>query len=156
MKKVLFVCLGNICRSPTAQGVFEKLLRERQLESDFDVDSAGTHGYHIGSPPDPRAIETAAHRGIDLSPLRGRQATAADIELFDYVIAMDKSNHQHLVSIASSSHEHKVRLFMEFADEYDVDEVPDPYYGGGSGFDRVLDMIEAASQGLLEEILRNR
>ncbi len=154
MKRVLFVCLGNICRSPTAQGVFEKILRDQQLESEFDVDSAGTHGYHIGEPPDPRAIETAARRGVDLSPLRGRQATATDIDLFDYVIAMDKSNYQHLVSISSSSNRHKVRLFMEFASDYDVDEVPDPYYGGGGGFDRVLDMIEAASHGLLEEIRR--
>ena len=154
MVKVLFVCLGNICRSPTAEGVFTKMVCEADLEDTISVDSAGTHAYHVGSPPDLRAQQAAARRGIDLSPLRGRQATAEDMASFDYVLAMDRENHSHLLAIAGE-HGHKVRLFLEYAEGYPELEVPDPYYGGASGFERVIDMIEEASRGLLDDIRRH-
>lgn len=152
MVKVLFVCMGNICRSPTAEGVFRHLVTSQTLHKKILIDSAGTHAYHIGEQPDPRAINTARQRGVDLARLRARRVTAQDLEQFDYILAMDRDNHQNLLAICPPGHEHKVRLFLEFAPELDFDEVPDPYYGGISGFDRVLDMIEAASEGLLQEL----
>jgi protein-tyrosine phosphatase len=153
---ILFVCLGNICRSPTAEGVFRKLVREERLEHLFEIDSAGTHAYHLGEPPDVRAQAACARRGIDISGLRGRKVTAADIQKFDYVLAMDRENYEHLLEIAGPGYESRVRLFMEFAPDWPEEEVPDPYFGGASGFDRVLDMIEAAARGLLAEIRRSR
>jgi len=152
MIKVLFVCLGNICRSPTAEGVFRKHVTEAGLHEHIHIDSAGTHAYHVGEPPDMRAQETAARRGIDLGGLRGRRATAQDLDEFDYVLAMDNENFRNLNAIAEEHHRQKIRLFLEFAEELDEREVPDPYYGGPGGFDRVLDMIEEASEGLLAEI----
>lgn len=152
MVKVLFVCLGNICRSPTAEGVFRKHVLEAGLEESILVDSAGTHAYHIGEPPDRRAQETAARRGIDISGLRGRRATEADLDEFDYVLAMDRENLHNLLAISRDHQRERIRLFLEFADELDENEVPDPYYGGPSGFDRVMDMIEDASAGLLADI----
>jgi protein-tyrosine phosphatase len=156
MVKVLFVCLGNICRSPTAEGVFRKLVREEKLEHLFEIDSAGTHAYHIGEPPDERAQAACARRGIDISPLRGRKAIAADIDRFDYVLAMDHENYEDLRDICPAGRESRIRLFMEFAPDRPEEEVPDPYFGGASGFDRVLDMIEDAARGLLEDIRRSR
>ena len=156
MVKVLFVCLGNICRSPTAEGVFRKLVREEQLEHLFEIDSAGTHAYHLGEPPDERAQVACARRGIDISRLRGRKAIAADIEKFDYVLAMDRENYEDLCDICPPGQESRIRLFMEFAADRPEEEVPDPYFGGVSGFDRVLDMIEDAARGLLEDIRRTR
>lgn len=152
--KVLFVCLGNICRSPTAEGVFRKLVESERIDEPMLVDSAGTHAYHRGSPPDPRAQAAAARRGVDLSGLKGRQATAEDFHEFDYVLAMDRENYDYLCSICPRALQYKVRLFMEFAPDYPNDEVPDPYYGGSGGFDRVLDMIEDAAAGLLAEVRR--
>jgi protein-tyrosine phosphatase len=152
MVRVLFVCLGNICRSPTAEGVFRQVVRQASLADYIDIDSAGTHAYHIGDPPDRRAQAAAARRGVDLSGLRGRQATPRDIEEFDYVLAMDRENLQNLQAICPSGLEAKLRLFLEFAGERVEREVPDPYFGGESGFDRVLDMIEDAAQGLLADI----
>jgi protein-tyrosine phosphatase len=152
MVRVLFVCLGNICRSPTAEGVFRKLVQEQGLAKHVEIDSAGTHAYHVGAPPDARAQQAARQRGIDLSGLRGRQATARDIEQFDYVLAMDRENHENLLDICPDGLEHKVRLFMEFAPARPEKEVPDPYFGGPAGFDRVLDMIEDAATGLLKDI----
>ncbi len=154
MTKVLFVCLGNICRSPTAEGVFRKLLESEKVGQSIFVDSAGTHAYHSGEPPDPRAQAAAARRGVDLSGLRGRQTMAEDFHEFDYVVAMDRENYEHLHSICPPALRYKIRLFMEFAPDYPHDEVPDPYFGGVSGFDRVLDMIEDAAAGLLTEIRR--
>ncbi len=151
MIRVLFVCLGNICRSPTAEGVFRKLVEAEGLAGKIEIDSAGTHAYHIGAPPDPRAQAAARQRGIDLSGLRGRRAVTADIERFDYVLAMDRENHENLMAICPSGLEGKVRLFMEFAPDQPA-EVPDPYFGGPGGFDRVLDMIEEAAEGLLADI----
>jgi protein-tyrosine phosphatase len=156
MIRVLFVCLGNICRSPTAEGVFRKLVREENLEHLFEIDSAGTHAYHIGEPPDERAQAACARRGVDISGLRGRKATADDIRKFDYILAMDRENYQNLLEITDTGYENRVRLFMEFAPDRPEEEVPDPYFGGASGFDRVLDMIEAAARGLLAEIRRTR
>lgn len=153
MVKVLFVCLGNICRSPTAEGVFRRLLDRETLATRVHVDSAGTAAYHVGAPPDQRAREAALRRGIDLSAIRGRRAEPSDLETFDYVLAMDRENHANLLAIAGE-HGHKVRLFMEYAPRFDEDEVPDPYYGGANGFERVLDMIEDAAEGLLAELRR--
>jgi protein-tyrosine phosphatase len=150
MVKVLFVCLGNICRSPTAEGSFRKLVAERGLTNRIEVDSAGTHAYHLEEPPDFRAQQAAARRGVDISPLRGRQATAEDIDEFDYVLAMDRENFHNLVSIQGARE--NIRLFLEYSSNFEEEEVPDPYYGGEGGFERVLDMIEDASLGLLEDI----
>lgn len=156
MVRVLFVCLGNICRSPTAEGVFRKLVTEAGLHEHIEIDSAGTHAYHIGRPPDPRALAAARLRGIDLSALRGRQATRHDIERFDYVLVMDRENYEHLLAICPPGLERKIELFMRYAPDRVEDEVPDPYFGGSAGFDRVLDMIEEAARGLLDEIRRTR
>ena len=152
MVRVLFICMGNICRSPTAQGVFTQLLKQEGLEHLIDVDSAGTHAYHIGEPPDVRAQQSAGKRGIDISHLRARRVEETDFERFDYVLAMDRENYSLLETLCEEPHRSKLRLFLEFAPHLREDEVPDPYYGGASGFERVLDMIEAASQGLLEDI----
>ncbi len=151
---ILFVCLGNICRSPTAEGVFRHRLSARGLDDRFHVDSAGTGDWHVGNPPDRRAQLAAASRGFDISMLRARQVETADAGRFDYLIAMDRGNHRELVQLAGETHAHKVRLFMEFADLDTHDEVPDPYYGGDQGFDQVIDLIESASDGLIEHLLR--
>lgn len=150
---VVFVCLGNICRSPTAEGVFRERVRARGLEDMIHIDSAGTSDWHVGQAPDPRAIEAAAERGIDLSDLRGRQATPRDFSEFDYVIAMDNENYANLSRLANADQQHKLHLFLDFATDINETEVPDPYYGGG--FPHVLDLIENASQGLLDHIIEN-
>jgi len=150
--KVLFVCMGNICRSPTAQGVFEKLVLDHALTEFIEIDSAGTHAYHVGERPDRRASQAAQQRGVDLSKQRARRVDAGDFELFDYVIAMDSSNYADLLELSTPETAGKLRLFMDFADVPGVSEVPDPYYGGTTGFERVLDLIEDASAGLLAVI----
>ena len=150
MVKVLFVCLGNICRSPTAEGVFRKILEKNVLAESIMIDSAGTHAYHIDQPPDHRAQQAAARRGIDMSALRGRQATAHDIEEFDYVLAMDRENYHNLIAIKGERE--NIRLLLEYSENFTDDEVPDPYYGGPNGFEHVLDMIEDACRGLLADI----
>jgi len=154
MKKVsvLMVCMGNICRSPLAHGRFEHLVKEAGLESRISVDSAGTHAYHVGEQPDRRSQQTALRRGINISGQRARKVSLADFEEFDYLLAMDRDNQAILESLAPPEYVHKVRLFLEFAPELNEREVPDPYYGGQSGFESVYDLIDAASQGLLEEI----
>ena len=150
---VLMVCLGNICRSPTAQGVLQWQLAKEGLEQRVLVDSAGTHAYHVGEPPDPRARRAALQRGIDLSGQRARRVEREDLERFDYILAMDRENLAHLQALASGrpvpGH---LGLFMGFARNWEEQEVPDPYYGGDRGFDRVLDMVEDASLGLLQHI----
>ena len=148
---VLFVCMGNICRSPTAEGVFRHLVAEAGLEELVTVDSAGTHAYHAGEPPDRRAREAAGRRGISLDDIRARRVSDSDLERFDYVIAMDRDNQALLVEQSESKHHSKIRLLMEYSSG-DVEEVPDPYYGGAAGFERVLDLVEDASRGLLEEL----
>ncbi len=149
---VLFVCMGNICRSPMAEGVFRRQVEAAGLTERIHIDSAGTHAYHVGEPPDPRAQETAARRGIDLSPLRARRVTREDIALFDYVLAMDRDNLGILRDIADPAHHERIRLFMSFAPEMKQKEVPDPYYGGPGGFEQVFDLVEAAAEGLLADI----
>ncbi|WP_457671682.1 low molecular weight protein-tyrosine-phosphatase [Thiolapillus sp.] len=149
---VLFVCMGNICRSPTAHGVFRQLARDEGLEQRIEIDSAGTHAYHVGSSPDPRAQAAAASRNIDLSDLRGRQVETGDFHRFDYILAMDNENLGILGNLCPVGAEEKLHLFMDFAPDYGMWEVPDPYYGGDRGFDQVFDMIEQASRGLMEEI----
>ena len=149
---VLFICMGNICRSPTAQGVFRHLVEAEGLSHMIQTDSAGTIGYHVGDPPDRRARETALKRGVDLSDLRARKAKAEDFEAFDYLIAMDRDNYNDLLAICPPGYEERLYLFLEFAPQRPEEEVPDPYYGGVAGFDRVFDMVEEASRGLLQHI----
>lgn len=154
--RVLMVCLGNICRSPMAHGVFQNLVQESGLADRVEVDSAGTAAFHVGKAPDPRAQETARQHRIDIGGQRARQVDAADFEAFDYVLAMDADNHAVLAALCPPGQEGKLRLFLEFAEGMPEREVPDPYYGGGAGFQRAFDLIEAASRGLLEEIRRHR
>lgn len=149
---VLFVCMGNICRSPTAQGVFRHLVTEAGLADHILIDSAGTHAYHVGEPPDARATHAARQRGIDLSDLRARRATVEDFHRFNFVLAMDRDNFRDLRALCPPELAERLRLFMDFAPAAPVREVPDPYYGGPGGFDRVLDLVEAACAGLLEDI----
>ncbi len=150
---VLLVCMGNICRSPTAEAVFRRQVQEAGLEHAVHIDSAGTHDYHIGKAPDRRAQEAAAGRGYDLSGLRGRQVARADFAAYDYILAMDRDNYANLLRLCPDEHRHKLRLFLSFSERYPDQEVPDPYYGGRQGFDLVLDMVEDGARGLLKEIL---
>jgi len=152
MIKVIFVCMGNICRSPTAEGVFAKLVEEKGLSAHISIDSAGTHAYHVGDKPDQRATEAAKRRGIDLSVQQARRVKHEDFTTFDYVVAMDAGNYQELLIICPPGEESKLLMFMEYAPDLAEQEVPDPYYGGPSGFERVLDLIEEAAQGLLISI----
>ncbi len=149
---VLFVCMGNICRSPTAEGVFRHHVQQAGLGDQITIASAGTHGYHIGVAPDPRSQAAAAKRKYDLSAQRARLVNAKDIEQFDYVLAMDRENLEGLQRMAASAQRDKPRLFLEYAHSNDVLEVPDPYCGEGDGFEVVLDLIEDASRGLLADI----
>lgn len=153
--KVLFVCMGNICRSPTAEGVFRDLAKRAGLDDRvIRIDSAGTHSYHIGKSPDARASAAAAKRGYDLSELRGRQVNPQDFLVFDYILAMDEENLSNLKRICPSGHEHKVSLFLEHSRKFSEREVPDPYYGGAQGFEHVLDLVEDAALGLLQKLER--
>ncbi len=149
---ILFVCMGNICRSPTAEGVFRGKAQEAGLLDQLLIDSAGTHAYHVGEPPDLRSQEFARKRGYDLSPQRARQVNANDFEKFDLIIAMDKDNLRNLQKLCPTQYQHKLKLMMSYATHSPSDVVPDPYYGGGRGFDTVLDYIEDASDGLLVAI----
>ncbi|MCW8917581.1 MAG: low molecular weight phosphotyrosine protein phosphatase [Gammaproteobacteria bacterium] len=150
--KVLMVCMGNICRSPLAQGVFERRVEEAGLAHRIVTDSAGTHAYHVGNLPDPRSQQTALRHGIDLSAQRAREVAAVDFEAFDYLLAMDNDNHALLSARCPEEHLHKLRLFLEFAPQLAATEVPDPYYGGDSGFEQVYQLIDAAADGLLAAI----
>ena len=154
MTRVLFVCLGNICRSPTAHGVFESMVQARGLGDRISVDSCGTGDWHIGHAPDKRAAAEAAQRGYDLSHLRARQVQASDFQQFDYILAMDSQNLADLQAMSPADFSGFLGLFLPFAPDNPTDEVPDPYYGGAAGFTQVLDMVEAASEGLLAEIER--
>lgn len=150
--KILFVCMGNICRSPTAEGVFKHHVEQAGLAELVHSDSAGTHDYHIGEAPDPRAQSAALTRGYDLSPLCARQVSRRDFAEFDYVLAMDEVNLRALRRLCPAEHAGKVRLFLEFARNARVKEVPDPYYGDAGGFEQVLDLVEDASCGLIEHL----
>lgn len=149
---VLFVCMGNICRSPTAEGAFRHLVRQQALDRYIKTDSAGTHAYHTGERPDRRAQQTAIARGLDISDLRARKVKPVDFEKFHYVIAMDQDNYQLLAEMAPEGLEDRLRLFLDFAPNLKESEVPDPYYGGPKGFKYVFDLVEEASRGLLDDI----
>ena len=148
---VLFVCMGNICRSPTAEGVFRKIVSDAGLSEYIHIDSAGTHSYHVNEPPDRRARDVAERRGFVLDNIRSRSIKIEDFEQFDYILAMDMNN---LLTLRESAPEHhqrcKVSLFLEFVESVRELEVPDPYYGGPDGFEHVLDLIDEASRSLLE------
>ena len=153
MVSLLFVCLGNICRSPTAEGIFRATCQHRGLLDQFRIDSAGTAGWHVGKPPDTRAIRAARGRDADLSMLRARQVEAADFENFDFILAMDKSNVEDLIALRpqhSSAHLHR---FLEFNQSANSLDVPDPYYGGDEDFELVLDLITKASEGFLDHLI---
>lgn len=150
--KVLFVCMGNICRSPTAEAVFRHYVENAGLDEVIQIDSAGTHDYHIGSPPDPRTQHVAMQRGYDMSGLRGRQVVSEDFNHFDYVLAMDQGNLSILQRLMPHGSATRANLFLEYARHHAEREVPDPYYGGADGFERVLDMVEDAAEGLLQHI----
>ncbi len=149
---VLFVCMGNICRSPTAEAVFRQYVEHAGLAKHIATDSAGTHDYHIGEPPDLRAQHAALQRGYDMSDLRGRQVAQADFQRFDYVLAMDRANLAILQKLALPGSRTQAQLFLSYARHHSDAEVPDPYFGGSAGFERVLDMIEDAAEGLLQQI----
>jgi protein-tyrosine phosphatase len=153
-QRILFVCLGNICRSPTAEAVFRDLVERESTGRVIEVDSAGTHAWQVGSPPDERAIVAAARRGIDLHGLRARQVTDADFERFDLLLAMDEPIYRRLLAIAPATHQDRVRLLLDFAPQLGRREVPDPYPGGPADFEEVLDLIEAAARGLLAALGR--
>ena len=151
MVRVLFVCAGNICRSPLAQGVFEEVVRREGMEGEIEADSAGTHAYyHLGDAPDPRARESAAARGLDIGSQRSRMFEPEDCERFDYVLTMDEENYRRVASVCRGSA--AVRPFLDYAPDLPETEIPDPYYGGPDGFERAMDLAEIASEGLLEDI----
>jgi protein-tyrosine phosphatase len=151
---ILFVCMGNICRSPTAEGVFRAKIEAAGLAHRVHIDSAGTHNYHLGSPPDERSQAHAQHRGYDLSVLRARQVTEADYERFDLLLAMDWDNLALLQSDCPDAHQRKLRLFMSFSEDALGEIVPDPYHGGSAGFEHTLDLVESASEGLVRHVSR--
>ncbi len=149
---VLFVCMGNICRSPTAEGVFRKRLETAGLGDTIESDSAGTHSYHIGAPPDRRAQAAAARRGIDISDLRARRVNEEDFARFELVVAMDRDNLMELEALCPPELRERLVLMMDYAANRHETEVPDPYYGGSNGFEQVLDLLEDAVDGLLQQI----
>ncbi len=161
MIRILFVCMGNICRSPLAQGVFERAVRREGLDAEIEADSAGTHGfYHEGQAPDPRAQRSAARRGIDLSSQRARRLSPEDCRSFDYILTMDEENYQKVAALCREAHHDgrgaEVRPFLDYAPERPEREVPDPYYGELDGFELSMDLAEAASEGLLKDIREKR
>lgn len=152
--KILFVCMGNICRSPTAQAVFSQRLAEQNLLHKVMVDSAGTHNYHPDAPPDARSQAHARQRGYDLSNLRARSVVAPDFEVFDLLLTMDWENRALLEERCPAQHLHKIRGLAEFLQTTQAPVIPDPYYGGSQGFEYVLDLIEEASEGLVKFVIQ--
>jgi protein-tyrosine phosphatase len=150
--QVLFVCMGNICRSPMAEGVFRKRVAEANLSHRIITDSAGTHAYHVGEPPDRRAQATSKERGVDISDLRARQVARTDFSRFHYVLAMDKQNFKLLMEACPVEQQSRVSLYLDFATGHKESEVPDPYYGGLQGFDHVYELVDSAAIGLLADI----
>lgn len=151
-RRVLFVCTGNICRSPTAEGVARRLAENIGLEDAFEFDSAATHSYHVGDAPDPRAIAAAARRGYELAHLRARRVTEFDFIRFDHVIAMGRDHLEWLQHACPSLYHEKLALLLDFSEGFEEDEVPDPYYGGPDGFEQVLDLVEVATNPLLQRL----
>lgn len=152
MPAVLFVCLGNICRSPTAHGVFEHLLHKHQLHNIVRVDSCGTGAWHIGQAPDERTQKAAKRKGYDLSHLRARRIELEDFQQFDYILAMDTRNLADVIKMAPDTYAGNIQLFLDYSSKKSLVEVPDPYYGGEDGFERVLDIVEEACENLLLHI----
>lgn len=152
---VLFVCLGNICRSPTAQGIFQHLVEREGCADAIHIDSAGTGDWHIGKPPDPRTLAVAETRGFDFSHLRARQVTADDFSRYDYILAMDAENLANLEAMKPEWYEGYLGLFLDFGGHPEYRQVPDPYFGGDEGFELVLDLIQSAAEGLLAHIKRH-
>ncbi|OZA24642.1 MAG: phosphotyrosine protein phosphatase [Hydrogenophilales bacterium 17-61-9] len=152
MTKVLFVCMGNICRSPMAEGIFRRAVREAGLEQHVETDSAGTHAYHVGDTPDLRAQQAVRRRGADISKLRGRKVADSDFDAFDYILVMDGDNYSQLIQRAPAHRHDKIQRLLSFSRKYPNLDVMDPYYGGPQGFEDNLDMIEDAVQGLIKEI----
>ena len=152
MIRVLFVCTGNICRSPTAEGVFRHRVRAAGLADRIAADSAGTHGYHVGEPPDPRACAVARSRGYGIDDLRARKFSPRDFHHFDLVLAMDRGHHRFLTRVMPVTRAERLRLFLDFAPNLGVQDVPDPYYGGPEGFVQVLDLIEAGARAVLASL----
>ena len=152
--KVLFVCMGNICRSPTAEGVFNKVIADLGTADRFLVDSAGTHAYHVGESPDSRAQQTAHTRGVNLSEIRARKVAPSDFEHFDYILAMDSDNYHILIAASPDEYHHKIKLFLEYAPDRSENDVPDPYYGGQHGFSHVFDLVEDASHGFYHSVMK--
>ncbi len=152
MVRVLFVCMGNICRSPTAEGVFHKLVKDRGLESQIRIDSAGTTAYHVGEGPDPRSQQKAKEKGIDISRQRARKVSVRDFSEFDYILAMDHGNLSDLRKLAPQGHTSTVALLCDYAPHIPAREVPDPYYGGRNGFEDVFQIVHAGCEGLLKAI----
>lgn len=150
--KVLFICMGNICRSPTAHGVFRQQLIEQGLMDVVEVDSAGTHAYHVGKQPDQRSMATAKLRGIDMGDLTARQIDCFDFEYYDYLLVADQDNFDLVHHDCPKEHRHKIGFILDYAKHSPVQEVPDPYYGGADGFERVFDLIEDACEGLIRDI----
>ena len=154
--KILFVCTGNICRSPSAEGVFRKMIEEhKSYDSSIYIDSCGTHSYHIGESPDGRAQHAASNRGIDISKQKARQIEADDFDFFDYILVMDNFNLNVIHSMVDESYRSKIHLFLDYAELKEYKEVPDPYYGGEGGFEIVLDLLEQASIGLIKHLQSN-
>jgi len=152
--KVLFVCMGNICRSPTAEGVFNKFIKDMGTTEKFIVDSAGTHAYHVGEPSDVRSQQMARSRGVDLSRIRARKVAQSDFEHFDHILAMDSDNYNILIEASPSEYHHKIELFLNYAPERNESDVPDPYYGGQNGFAHVFDLVEDASRGFYQSVMK--
>ncbi len=155
--RVLFVCLGNICRSPTAEGVLRKMIVGTPLENKVEIDSAATHDYQVGAAPDARSIDHAARRGVDLTSIRARQVVTNDFRQYDYVLAMDENNLAHLQAMSSDRHTNKIKLFLNYASNKTQNqtrlEVPDPYMGNAGDFERVLDLVEDGCAGLVQHLL---
>lgn len=150
--RVLFVCTGNICRSPTAEGVARAIAERQGVAEKFQFDSAGTQGYHAGEAPDSRTSIAAARRGYDLNSLRARRVSDYDFVRFDHILAMDRSHLEQLTRACPQEYRHKLRLFLDFAEHHEDEEVPDPYYGGPQGFEFVLDLVEDAAWGLVNHL----
>jgi protein-tyrosine phosphatase len=150
--RVLFVCMGNICRSPMAEAVFRSLAQRISPDLVFEADSAGTHNYHLGHAPDMRAQRVARAHGIDMSTLRARQLVAQDFDRFDWILVMDRQNHEAALALAPPERRHVLRLLLDYAPQLPLREVPDPYYGDLSDFERVFHLTEQAARGLLQAL----
>lgn len=153
--KILFICMGNICRSPSAEAMFADLLKKTAVADAYEIDSAGTHAYHIGNPPDKRSIAAALRRGIDMQHLRARQLQAQDFDKYDRLIIMDRANHEEIIRQFPVAEHSKLSYMLDYAKNFTEKEVPDPYYGEGDGFELVLDLLEDAAQGLLDDCQQN-